>query len=176
MIARDGRMRQIGWMAILAVCAALFIGLTFRVNAVKSQVHLAERRIIQLENSKMMLETEFETRANQQQLADWNEVDFGYQAPRAGQYLESERQLAQFGTPRAPGAPEPIRVARAPTPADDDSILPAFVSPLTGKAVAAELPRGPVARRAASAAAASTVTDLAERLGRHDTMLAEAGE
>ncbi len=86
-----------------------------------------------------MLETEFETRSNQQQLATWNEVDFGYKAPTASQYLEGERQLAQFGTPRAKGAPEPILVANAPS-ADDSSSFPAMVSPITGQAIAADMP------------------------------------
>ena len=56
-------------------------------------------------------ETEFETRASQQQLSNWNAVEFGYSAPRADQYLESERQLAALGTPRGVDAPSPVRVA-----------------------------------------------------------------
>ena len=80
----------------------------------------------------MLLETEFETRANQLQLASWNNVEFGYSAPTASQFLENERQLAAFGTPRAPGAPEPIRVASA---SGDAPAYPKFVSPLTGKPI-----------------------------------------
>ncbi len=82
----------------LAVCFALLLALTFKVNAVKSDVRLAERQIIAAQQAKLMLETEFETRASQQQLSDWNAVEFGYSAPRADQYLESERQLAALGT------------------------------------------------------------------------------
>jgi hypothetical protein len=109
------RPRQASWIATLLVCTALFVALTLRVNAVKSEVRLAERRIVSLERQKMLLETEFETRANQQQLSAWNSVDFGYRAPGADQFLETERQLAALGTPRAKGAPEPIRVAGAST-------------------------------------------------------------
>ena len=94
------RIRQIGWALVLAVCFALLLALTFKVNAVKSDVRLAERQIIAAQQAKLMLETEFETRASQQQLSDWNAVEFGYSAPRADQYLESERQLAALGTPR----------------------------------------------------------------------------
>lgn len=139
-----GRLRSIGWAVILAVSVIMFAALTFQVNAVKSQVRLAERKIVALEREKSMLETEFQARASQQQLANWNEVDFGYKAPGAGQFLEGERQLAMFGTPRAPGAPEPIRVASAPTEetsgASSEGIV-AMVSPITGRAFAAELPR-----------------------------------
>ncbi|AKM06518.1 hypothetical protein AM2010_431 [Pelagerythrobacter marensis] len=125
------RLRQIGWAVVLGVCLAAFVVLTFRVNAVKSEVRLAERQIVALEREKLMLETEFETRANQRQLADWNRVEFGYQAPRSDQYLDSERQLAALGLPRAVDAPDPIRVARARQ--SEEVELAAMVSPLTGK-------------------------------------------
>ena len=58
------RIRQIGWALVLAVCFALLLALTFKVNAVKSDVRLAERQIIAAQQAKLMLETEFETRAS----------------------------------------------------------------------------------------------------------------
>jgi hypothetical protein len=112
------------------------MALIVRVNAVKSQVRLAERQVIALKREKMFLETEFETRASLQQLRALNEVEFGYVAPTAGQYLAGERQLAAFGKPAAPDAPAPIRVASAM--ADESAPFQAMVSPLTGKAMAAE--------------------------------------
>jgi hypothetical protein len=139
-LTRD-RVRSIGWAVILTVCAALTLVLTFRVNAVKSQVRLTEREIVALKQEKIDLETEFETRANQQQLRALNDVEFGYEAPKADQYIEGERQLASLGKPRAPGAPEPIRVAVNTAGDDTSSVLPAMVSPLTGNALAAEMPR-----------------------------------
>ncbi len=136
-LTRD-RVRSIGWAAVLLICLFITVALTFRVNAVKSQVRLAERQIVHLRQEKLLLETEFQTRANQQQLASLNNVEFGYHAPTAGQYLEGERQLASLGKARAAGAPSPIRVAKAAVPAET-SLLPAMVSPLTGKAMAAEV-------------------------------------
>lgn len=133
-ITPGSRLRQASWIATLLVCTALFIALTLKVNAVKSDVRLAERRIVSLERQKLLLETEFETRSNQQQLAAWNNVDFGYQAPGADQFLETERQLADLGTPRAKGAPEPIRVAANAT-GDGEQPFPVMVSPVTGKPV-----------------------------------------
>ena len=141
-LTRD-RVRSIGWAAVLLVCLAATIALTFRVNAVKSEVRLAERKIVALKREKLFLETEFLTRANQQQLRNLNDVEFGYQAPTSRQYLENERQLAALGKPRAADAPAPIRVARADTA--ETSALPAMVSPLTGKAMAAEPRRGAAA-------------------------------
>lgn len=157
-LTRD-RVHSIGWAVVLTVCAALTMALTMRVNAVKSQVSLAERRIVALRQEKLMLETEFETRANQQQLKALNDVEFGYQAPTPGQYLEGERQLASLAKARNPRAPSPIRVATAA--AAETPTLIAMVSPLTGKALAAEAPAG--ARRKPATAAR-----LADRLSRLD--------
>ena len=159
-LTRD-RMRSIGWAFVLTVCAALTMALTFRVNAVKSQVRLAERQIVSLKREKLFLETEFEARANQQQLKALNDVEFGYQAPSAGQYIEGERQLVAFAKPRAPDAPAPIRVAALTTEPKPGG-LPEMVSPLTGKAMAAEVK--PESRRKPTSA-----SDLGDRLTRIDS-------
>ena len=127
-MTRGSRLRQIGWAICIGIVFGGFMLLTFRVNAVKSEVVRAERTIVQLEREKLALETEFETRANQQQLADWNAIEFGYTPPRADQFLETERQLASFSAPRAPGSPEPIRFAREMEASD----YPELVSPLAG--------------------------------------------
>ena len=105
--------RSWGWMAVLALCAGLVVILSFKVHAVKSEVLLAERQLIALERETLLLETEFETRASQRQLAEWNTVEFGYSAPRARQFLDGERQLASLGQGLGPDAPAPIRLARA---------------------------------------------------------------
>lgn len=161
-LTRD-RVHSIGWAVILMVCLALTMALTMRVNAVKSQVALAERKILALRQEKLQLETEFETRANQQQLKALNDVEFGYQAPTPGQYLEGERQLAVLAKARAPDAPNPIRVATAP--AEETPVLVAMVSPLTGKALAAE---APAKGERKSAKPSSGSTRLADRLSTLD--------
>ena len=147
MIANGSNLRQIGWAFVLAACLGLFLVLSFRVHAVRSEVLLAERQIIALERETLMLETEFETRASQRQLADWNAIEFGYQAPRPDQYLASERQLASLSLPLTPGAPKPVRFALAETPAnagdseEEQGVTrlamadTPLVSPLTGQPV-----------------------------------------
>lgn len=134
MVSRS-RLHQIGWAAVLAACLGLFFVLSFRVHAVNSEVLLAERQIIALQRETVLLETEFEARASQRQLAQWNAVEFGYEPPRADQYLESERQLAALGSPRAPGAPSPIRVAVAQFEGSGEAGDASMRSPLTGKPV-----------------------------------------
>ncbi|WP_298336961.1 hypothetical protein [uncultured Erythrobacter sp.] len=134
MIPNGSRIRQMGWAAVLAACVALFALLSFQVQTVRSEVLLAEREIIALERDVLMLETEFQTRASQRQLAEWNTIELGYEAPRADQYLESNRQLANLGQDVRPDAPEPIRVARAELSAADAGPRD-MVSPVTGAPV-----------------------------------------
>ncbi len=164
-LTRD-RVRSIGWAFVLTICFTLTLALTFRVNAVKSEVRLAERQIVSLKREKMFLETEFLTRANQQQLRNLNEVEFGYEAPTAGQYIEGERQLAALGKARGPDAPSPIRVASA-AGGEDSVPFAAMVSPLAGRAVAAEVPAEGL-RKPSSAAG------LGERLSRIEAREATA--
>jgi hypothetical protein len=63
-----------------------------------------------------------------------NDVEFGYQAPTASQYLEGERQLAMLAKPRAPDAPAPIRVASAA--GSEPPAFPKVVPALSGMAIA----------------------------------------
>lgn len=121
--------RSLGWAAVLATCLAAVVVLSFKVHAVKSEVLLAERQLIALQRETMLLETEFQTRASQRQLAEWNAVEFGYQAPRAGQFLDGERQLASLGEMRGPDAPAPIRLARADA-AETAAAAPAAEAPM----------------------------------------------
>jgi len=142
-LTRD-RLHTIGWGMALSLCVALTLALTFRVNAVKSRVQLADRQITALQQEKMFLETEFETRSSQQALKNFNDVDFGYEAPSAGQYLESERQLAALGKVASPDAPAPIRMASVEAAAQPAvaGAQTGFAARLIGRSVADEAPLG----------------------------------
>lgn len=159
-MTRD-RLHSIGWFTLLFVCTVLTGLLVLRVNAVKSEVQLAERQIVALKRENQFLATEFETRANQQQLAGINDLDFGYKAPEAGQYLENERQLAMLGKPRAADAPAPIEVAAAEGEPGVGAGVAALVPQLTGEAMAAEV-------RASGGHAVLTAATLRDRLSRVD--------
>lgn len=172
-LTRD-RVRSIGWALVLTICLALTSALTLRVNAVKGQVHQAEQRIVRVKREIAFLETEFQTRANQQQLKVLNDIEFGYAAPRAEQYIEGERQLAALGKPRGPGAPKPIRMAAAIEASGEGSFMK-MVSPLTGlsESVAAADASQPEAAAADGQVGANDVVgsaieaaDLDERLAR----------
>ena len=130
--------RRIGWFAALGACIALYAMLHINVTAVHADVVRAERQIVSLEEQNLLLETEFLTRSNQVQLAAWNHVDFGFQSPTADQFIASPRQLAVYGSPRAEGAPTPIRLAGLRS-GDDVPAFPQIVSPLTGEPIKANL-------------------------------------
>lgn len=127
--------RRIGWLASIAACATLVAAFSVNAHAVKSEVLLAERQIIALEREMQMLETEFQARASQRQLADWNALELGYEAARADQYFDDERQLASLAAPEMPGTPSPIRVAVAEASGAGVAARP-MASPVTGEPVA----------------------------------------
>jgi len=157
-LTRD-RVRSIGWMSVLLICGAVTLALTLRVNAVKSQVYATERKIVGVQQEINFLETEFQTRSNQQALAELNDLEFGYKAPGAGQYIEGERQLAALGKAPGPGAPAPIRYANAEVTGEnatsEGTSLLAMVSPVSGATAAAV----PEAERAAAKQAAANKGD-----------------
>lgn len=171
MMVSAHRFRSIGWIALLLVCAALVMVLAFRVNALRSQVHRTELQIVALRKEKLYLETEVETRANQQQLKLWNDVEFGYVAPTAGQYLANERQLAAFAKPDGPDTPAPIRVASADDAVAAEAAFPSVLSDLAAVAdvsapvaTADEEDDKPAAKPADAAERAKATANLGARL------------
>ncbi|MFN2098582.1 hypothetical protein [Altererythrobacter sp. MF3-039] len=170
-MVQGSRIRQIGWAVALTICFGIFAALTFQVNSVKSEVRLAERHIVALEREKLLLETEFQARANQQQLADWNAIEFGYKAPRADQYIAGERQLASLGVPTGVGAPSPIRVARAP---DSEELgMPEMVSPVSGRQLLGAEPDQPVSQERE---ANSVASEFARAFGETTPLVARVAE
>ncbi len=135
MMLTTARIRQIGWSVILGLCIAAFAVLSLKVHGVRSLVLQAETRLAQLEKKKQRLETEFQARASQHRLAQWNHVDMGYVAPRADQYLEGGKQLAELGLPTSLETPTPIRVARVDPGAETVSPDRKMVSPISGAEV-----------------------------------------
>jgi len=133
-MTQQARLRRIGWFALLALCTGLYGVLHFQVWSVASDVKKAERHIVALEETNMLLETEFLTRSSQVQLAAWNRVDFGYSAPEAAQFIGNERQLARFGSPRVGDAPE-LHLAGYSEEDAEAPPFPQLVSPITGKPI-----------------------------------------
>ena len=180
-VPAGSRLRQVGWALALALCVALFLALTFRVNAVKSEVRLAERQIIAIEKQMLILEVEFETRASQRQLSDWNRIEFGFVAPGPGQVMDGRRQLAALGSGIGPNAPSPIRVAMA-KPVEDQSLLGEWLDSEGGEGENGDNAQ-PDTRRAPDAASDGSGSgtnlstgNLAQRLSRRTASITLAAE
>ena len=151
----QNRFHRMGWLAALGLCTLFYVGLHIKVHAVQSEVIGAERRIVALEGRRLLLETEFETRASQERLSTLNRVEFGYVAPGVGQFVEDERELSGFGAPRGLDGPAPIRVAAVS--AGDAPPFPRLVSPLTGRPIDEELVEPEPSRENMSARNASSM-------------------
>ena len=161
----QARFRRIGWLALLTVCTLLYGLLHLQVWSVSSEVKRAERRIVALEQDKLLLETEFLTRSSQAQLAAWNRVDFGYTAPRADQFIASERQLASFGADGEEGREEALRLASFS--ADEEvAPFPKLVSPITGEPLDEDLVRPAAARAELDDEAPSVLAAVTRGTGR----------
>ncbi|WP_299309162.1 hypothetical protein [uncultured Croceicoccus sp.] len=112
MISRN-RTQAMMWSAAVLVTLAVCFALMLQVKGVKSDIAATERQILQTKQELIVLETEFQTRARQQQLVRWNEVEFGYVAPKADQFFETRQELAMLGKPVDVVAPAPMRMADA---------------------------------------------------------------
>jgi len=128
------RLRRIGWFALLSLCTLCYGLLHLQVWSVSSEVRRSERQIVALVQDKRLLETEFNTRANQMQMAAWNRVDFGYSAPDASQFIASERQLAAFGAQADDAAGQVLQLA-AFSGDEEAPPFPRLVSPITGQPI-----------------------------------------
>ncbi|MEL6539950.1 MAG: hypothetical protein AAF249_14105 [Pseudomonadota bacterium] len=129
------RQRQIFWIVALGLSLAAFAGLSLTVHFVRNAVLSADMEIVSLKKKRQLLHTEFQARASQHQLARWNRVDLGFVAPRADQYLDGRKQLAELGQPLGPGAPSPIRVASADAEQAIRVAQRKMVSPISGKPI-----------------------------------------
>lgn len=156
MMKTGTRSRQIVWGVLLAIGIAGFVVLSLTVHAVRKEVLLADIDIVALKKEKQRLETEFQARASQHQLARWNRVELGLVAPRADQYLDGRKQLAMLGQPLGPGAPSPIRVARADAGEAEAFARRKMVSPISG---------APITLASANVAEDGAGTLLAEAFG-----------
>ena len=95
-----GKLKNLGWIALVLIVAISLYPLSLSVATLRSDLARTEQKIVQSKRRIRYLETEFATRANLKQLDLWNELDYGYSAPNADQYLSNERALANLGKGR----------------------------------------------------------------------------
>jgi hypothetical protein len=120
------RLRGLGW---LASCAGIVLGfylVSLQVASERNKLEALNGRIRTAERDIRALETEFDTRANLQQLERWNGDILALSAPVAGQFVSDERRLASvsFGRPLVADGEGPVRTAALVVPA-----MPALAAP-----------------------------------------------
>ncbi|MDR7101752.1 hypothetical protein [Croceicoccus sp. BE223] len=113
------RMQSVMWTGSVVVATALSLVLMLQVKAVNSEIAETEKAIVATKQQIASLETEFQTRSRQQQLVRWNEVDFGYVAPRADQFLDGRAELASLGKQVEIIDAQPVRMAVADAQGED---------------------------------------------------------
>lgn len=102
------RLEGIGWLALVFLVAILLYPLSLSVATLRSDLARTDRQIVSVKKEIRYLETEFSARANLRQLEHWNKMEYGYVAPKASQYLEGERALANLG---GKNLRKPVKVA-----------------------------------------------------------------
>lgn len=91
------RLKNLGWLALVFLVAILLYPLSLNVAALHSDLVRVDRNILQTKREISFLQAELRTRANMQQLSEWNDVLYGYQSPTAEQFADGEAALAGFG-------------------------------------------------------------------------------
>ena len=113
------KLKNFGWVALLSVIIVLLYPLSLNVGALHSELVSTDRKIMETKREISFLQAELRTRANMQQLAEWNDLLYGYGPPTAEQFLAGERALANFGGTGPDVTPVMVAVS------DTDGIIPA---------------------------------------------------
>jgi len=114
MLMAARKLQGIGLVLLVLIFAMMLYPVSLKVAATRSELTRIEKQIDRTRDNIRYLESELAVRASMRQLEQWNADAFGYSAPDAGQYLESERQLASLDRlPRARGANEVAPVLMA---------------------------------------------------------------
>jgi hypothetical protein len=134
------KLKNFGWVALLSVIAVLLYPLSLNVGVLHSKLVDTDRKIMETKREISFLQAELRTRANMQQLAEWNDVLYGYSAPTAEQFIDGERALA--GLDGAGPNVKPVMVAVS----DIDGTAPAGEVGQAGAAASKldEAPNAPV--------------------------------
>lgn len=144
------RLRPIGWVAGVAAAALSFYLVSLQVAAERAQLESVEGRIALTQRQIRTLETEFGARASLRQLEAYNQDVLALAAPKVGQYMANEVQLASYspgdgGMTGRPAATTALASAEAsPAPANRPTFKPAVLEDVKAR----NAPVVPAVRRA----------------------------
>lgn len=160
MLMAARKLQGIGLVLLVLIFAMMLYPVSLKVAATRSELTRIEKQIDRTRDNIRYLESELAVRASMRQLEQWNADTFGYSAPDAGQYLESERQLASLDRlPRARGANEvaPVLMAMV-SPVATPAVSALKESPVVSKPAAVKPAAKPVVLAQAETAIRSDVT------------------
>jgi len=129
------RLRGLGWFAS---CSAIVLGfylVSLQVASERNRLDALNARIRAAERDVRALETEFDTRANLQQLERWNGDVLALSSPTAGQFVRDGQQLASLRADApVPAAAGEVRMQTAAL------VVPAYHSGVPAPAAPAPAP------------------------------------
>lgn len=162
------RFRGLGWFGACAAMVLSFYLVSLQVAHERNRLEALNRSIAGAERDIRALETEFDTRANLQQLERWNGDILALSAPGAGQFMRGGAQLAsvRFDSGPVPAGEGEVRTAAlvvpslpAPAPVEPASaVQTAAVAAMPQVAAAAPIRAVAVARVVARAPVRSPAT------------------
>lgn len=124
------RFRALGWVGGIACAATGLYLISVQVAAERAKLEDVDRRITAAQRDMRALQTEFGTRASLRQLERFNSETLTLVAPRAGQYLHGNVQLASLTLDKvAPGRGRatPSATVEAASTVQTPSVIPAIV-------------------------------------------------
>lgn len=152
------RLKGLGWFGSCAGIVLGFYLVSLQVAGERDKLEALNTRIRIAERDIRALETEFDTRANLQQLEKWNGDILALSAPGAGQFVLSDAQFAAI-RPDAPLMPRTgegeVRTAAL--------VVPAIPTPTTAAAAATSTAAATATVQAAAVPAASAAPGAARR-------------
>ncbi len=108
------RLKNLGWMALVFLVAILLYPLSLNVASLHSDLVTVDNKILKTKQEISFLQAELRTRANMQQMEEWNKLEFGYAPPTAEQFLLGEAALAERGEQAVPLKPVIVTASVAP--------------------------------------------------------------
>jgi hypothetical protein len=99
------RLKNLGWMALVFLVAILLYPLSLNVASLHSDLVVIDNKILKTKQEISFLQAELRTRANMQQMEEWNKLEFGYAPPTAEQFMQGEAALAEHGEQAVPLKP-----------------------------------------------------------------------
>lgn len=181
------RLKNLGWLALVFMVAVLLYPLSLNVAALHSDLVRINKDILETKQEISFLQAEIRTRASVAQLEEWNQLLYGYEPPKAEQFIDGERGLASLGGASDNATPVLVAVdmpageiggagAAAPMESDrsSDTPKPRETQPALASAKLAETPIRGKAReqeKPSSPAPKSKPESRTERLAKIDEKL-----